>query len=191
MALLRWLDNQYPLTLLFHIPSASEVFELQKQGGRCISFLKQAADLTTFHHERDAINFIVHDLIHAHEFYALPQRAKQQIGFYHWLDNIKHNPQLVKLQVESDEFLERWEYVLSDMNSYCGHLLKTLHAAFSICANSESLWKSVVDASDLEQNEKVLFNKINTAEWGETDFLHLESVLEKRFQLTNGIKEVY
>jgi len=187
MALLAWLNHQYPLILMFHVPSAAEVFELQKQGGRCTTFFKQAPELTELHHGRDAISFIVHDLIHAHEFYSLPQRAQQQIGFYHWLDNIKNNPDLLKLQAESDEFLERWEYVLSDMNSYCGHLLKTLHAAFtnyekSIHAPAGEgglFWNNVVDTSDLEEREKILFRKINSAAWNEADFLHLELIFER------------
>jgi len=185
MALLKWLDHQYPLILMFHVPSASEVFELQKQGGRCISFLKSATELTAYHHDRDAISFVVHDLIHAHEFYSVPQRARQQIGFYHWLENIKHNPLLLKLQAESDGFLKSWEYVLSDMNSYCGHLLKTLEAAFVIHAGAGEgglLWQSIVNTSDLAEDEKILFQKINSAEWNDADFLHLELVLERWFQ---------
>ena len=180
-ALLKWLDKEYPLTLLFHIPSATDVFELQKQGGRCISFLIQANELTGIHHGRDAISFIVHDLIHAHEFYAIPQRAQQQIGFYHWLDSIQQHPLLMDLQKESTSFLAHWEYVLSDMNSYCGHLLKTLHAAFAIHAD-ESLWNSVVEFSDLSSDEKNLFRKINSPTWREEDFLKLESILEQRYQ---------
>ncbi len=185
IALTRWLDHQYPLTLLFHIPSTSEVFELQKKGGRCISFLKQYSELIQYHHDRDAISFIVHDLIHAHEFYALPERARQQIGFYHWLDGIQHCPALLKLQTESDKFRQCWEYVLSDMNSYCGHLLKTLNAAFTIHARpgeGEWLWKNIVDFSTLEAEEKILFQKINSVTWCEADFLYLESILEKQYQ---------
>ena len=182
MALLEWLSNRYPLTLFFHIPSGIEVFELQKKGGRCVSFFKQAQALTEHHQDRDVLSFIVHDLIHAHEFYAHPQRARQQIGFYHWLDTIQNHPQLLKLIETSPGFFERWEYVLSDMNSYCGHLLKTLHAAFTIHAHpgeGESLWQRVVEASGLAPEEKRVFLKVNSPQWGEADFLHLESVLEK------------
>jgi hypothetical protein len=190
IALLKWLENKYPLTLVFHIPSVAEVFELQKQGGRCISFFKQAADLTALHHERDVISFIIHDLIHAHEFYASPQKARQQIGFYHWLDNIQTNSQLIQLQTESTDFLQHWDYVLSDMNSYCGHLLKTLNAAFAIYdkphdtheRKTKTLWENIVDGSDLSPDEKILFRKVNSVDWGEADFLQLESVLESRFE---------
>jgi len=188
-ALLKWLEQHYPLTLVFHIPTTSEVFALQKQGKRCISFLKEAKDLTELHHERDAISFIIHDLVHAHEFYASPQRARQQIGFYHWLDNIQENPALLALQAECPEFSQRWEYVLSDMNAYCGHLLKTLHAAFSLHDNSpqrQPLWNQVVEASDLAPDEKNLFLKINSREWNDNDFLTLEAILEN---LSNTMKK--
>jgi len=198
MALLAWLNHQYPLTLVFHIPSAGEVFELQKKGGRCVSFFKQADDLIELHHDRDVISFIVHDLIHAYEFYSLPQRAKQQIGFYHWLDNIKSNPQLIKLLDESGEFLKCWEYILSDMNSYCGHLLKTLHAAFTIYEKSihapagagELLWNNVVDTSNLEASEKTLFRKINSAAWNEADFFQLESIFERRYNVSTLVSSM-
>jgi len=189
-ALLKWLEQQYPLTLVFHIPSTSEVFALQKQGKRCISFLKEAKDLTELHHERDAISFIIHDLVHAHEFYASPQRARQQIGFYHWLDNIQDNPALLALQAESPEFRQRWDYVLSDMNAYCGHLLKTLRAAFSLHDHSpqgQPLWNHVVEASDLSPDEKILFLKINSREWNDKDFLQLESIFEKKANPTDFV----
>jgi hypothetical protein len=185
IALLEWLNNQYPLTLFFHIPSGDEVFELQKKGGRCVTFLKQAQALTELHHERDAISFIIHDLIHAHEFYADPQRTEQQIGFYHWLDNIRNNALLKNLMEESAEFFARWEYILSDMNSYCGHLLKTLHAAFTLHAKpgeGASIWNNVVEMSDLDLEAKLLFLKINSWEWNDADFLKLESILEQYFQ---------
>lgn len=181
-ALLAWLDGHYPLTLTFHIPSGEEVFTLQKQGGRCVTFFLQAQELTAWHHERDALSFSIHDLIHAHEFYANAQRARQQIGFYHWLDQIRGHAGLQKLMGESAPFAAMWEYVVSDMNSYCGHLLKTLHAAFTLHAKpgeGEGLWRHVVQDSDLSAEEQALFLKVNTADWGEQEFLQLEAVLEK------------
>lgn len=182
-ALLAWLHHQYPLILVFHIPSATKIFEWQKQGARCISFFKQADELVTHHHDRDAISFIIHDLIHAHEFYANPQRARQQIGFYHWLDTIRDHPCITQLQHESAKFHAAWEYVLSDMNSYGGHLLQTLHAAFTLHSphgQGALFWQQVVEASNLNPQEKCLFQKINSPEWQDTDFLQLESILEGR-----------
>jgi hypothetical protein len=180
-ALLEWLGQKYPLTLLFHIPTVDEVFTLQKQGGRCVTFFLNTNDLCKLHHERDAISFIIHDLIHAHEFYADPKRAVQQIGFYHWLDNIASNPKLQALIKQSPSFQERWEYVLSDMNSYCGHLLKTLHAAFVLHAKpgeSTILWQNIVQSSNLTTEEKILFLKINTPSWQDEDFYQLEKIFE-------------
>lgn len=185
LALCQWLDQRYPLVLMFHIPPAPEVFDLQKRGNRCVTFLKEANELTGIHHGRDSLSFVVHDLIHAHEFYSHPQRARQQIGFYHWLDSVQQQPDLLALRAGSAAFRERWDYVLSDMNSYCGHLLKTLHAAVAIhgsSANAEDLWGRIVDFSGLDRVENALFKRINTPEWHADDFLQLESVLEKHFQ---------
>lgn len=185
-ALLEWLHQKYPLTLFFYIPSVSEVFELQKRGGRCVSFFKNAHELTHLHHERDVISFMIHDLIHAHEFYSNPERAVQQIGFYHWLDNIQANPQLQNLLNDSMGFKECWEYVLADMNSYCGHLLKTLRAAFALHAKNgdgEEIWRAIVEESNLHPIEQRLFLKVNTHGWKDDDFVHLEKIFEsRRFQ---------
>jgi len=185
LALLAWLNHRYPLTLLFHVPSAPEVFALQIQGRRCVSFFRDERELTMLHHDRDVISFIVHDLIHAHTFYAQPQRARQQIGFYHWIHNIQNDHQLTRLQAESPSFLTSWEYILSDMNSYCGHLLKTLHAAFMLHAKlgeGELMWQHIINTSNLAPNEKILFQKINSPDWCHADFLHLETIFEKRAQ---------
>jgi len=182
-ALLQWLGQKYPLTLLFHIPTVDEVFTLQKQGGRCVTFFLNSNDICKLHHERDVISFIIHDLIHAHEFYADPKRAIQQIGFYHWLDNISQNTKIQVLLKQSGGFQERWEYVLSDMNSYCGHLLKTLHAAFILHAppsESTLLWQNVVENSNLHDKEKLLFLKINSNEWKDENYFHLEKIFEHK-----------
>ncbi len=184
-ALLEWLEQKYPLTLLFYVPTVAEVFSLQKQGGRCVSFFQNASEICKLHHDRDVISFIVHDLIHAHEFYSDPKRAVQQIGFYHWLDNIASNPKIQVLINQSSSFQERWEYVLSDMNSYCGHLLKTLHAAFTLHAplgESANLWQNVVENSNLLDNEKSLFLKINSHDWADEDFFQLEKIFENKIR---------
>ena len=183
-SLLQWLQKQFPLHLLFYIPSVQEVFSMKKSGGRCVSFFALAKDLTILHHNRDVISFIVHDLIHAHEFYANKEMAQQQIGFYQWLDEIRNIAELQYLIVHSEGFRERWEYLLSDMNSYCGHLLKTFHAAFKIHAtvpDSQPLWNLIVEQSNLMVTEKLLFLRINTPEWTNEDFLLLESIFEKKF----------
>jgi hypothetical protein len=181
MALTQWLEGRYPLGLFFLSPSAEDVFEMQKAGRRCITFFKRADELAQWHQGRDALSFVVHDLIHAHEFYADPQRAKQQIGFYHWLDSIRNHNLLSEWMRTSPSFLARWEYVLADMNSYCGHLLKTLHAAFIQEAPpgvGSRNWESVVMSSRLSESQRLLFLKVNTGQWGPDEFLELERVLE-------------
>jgi hypothetical protein len=183
-ALMQWLEKKYPLHLFFYIPTIGEVFNMQKWGGRCVSFFMNNQSLTQLHHDRDVISFIVHDLIHANEFYSNKEMAEQQIGFYQWLDEIKNIPDLQLLIAKSNGFKERWEYLLSDMNSYCGHLLKTFHAALKIhTSESESirLWSLIVENSNLTPAERVLFLKINTIDWVDKDFYILEDVFKNKF----------
>lgn len=184
-ALTQWLNNQYPLTLFFRIPTVDEVFNLQKRGGRCVSFFLESKDMLQLYHGRDVISFIIHDLIHANEFYSNPERAQQQIGFYHWLDEIKSFPQLQNLLQSSEGFKDRWEYLLSDMNSYCGHLLKTLHAAITIYSHETEKhlpWLKIVENSQLTNSEKTLFARINSLDWTDEDFQALEIVFENKFK---------
>ena len=181
LALLQWLSNEYPLELHFHIPTTDEVFSLQKKGGRCVTFFKTADEIKMVHHERDVISFTIHDLIHAHEFYVDPQRTKQQIGFYYWIDSIQNHSLILQLRNESPEFAANWEYIVSDMNSYCGHLLKTLNAAIKINAINESgqkIWSTLVNDSAMSNDAKAVFLKINSPEWTTHDFLKLENIFE-------------
>ena len=180
-ALIHWLQGRYPLVLLFHVPVADEVFSLQKRGERCVTLFTRADELTAWHQDRDAISFTVHDLIHAHEFYANPQRAGQQIGFYHWLEEIGECHALRELRRASPGFGEKWEYVRSDMNSYCGHLLKTLHASIVIHAKpgeGEGVWRALVEKASMAAEDKDLFLRINSPAWHAGDFLALERVFE-------------
>lgn len=184
-ALLQWLEKKYPLSLFFNIPTVDEVFNLQKRGGRCVTFFVQSKDLIQLHHDRDVISFIVHDLIHAHEFYSDQARANQQIGFYQWLDEIKDFSELQNLIKNSQGFRDRWEYLLSDMNSYCGHLLKTLHAAIIIHvpdSENQKLWHIIVEKSTLTKSEKNIFLRINSLDWVDTEYYQLESIFENKFK---------
>lgn len=188
-ALLAWRDGQYPLQLHFGIPASDMVFDLQKQGQRCITFFLRAEEMSALHHERDALSFVVHDLMHAHAFYADPVRMRQQVGFYHWLDKARRVPALAERLSHSPAFSDSWEYIVSDMNSYCGHLLKTLHA--SIVSHSppdlpsthdtstpHGIWSPIVHGSDLPSPIIEVFLRVNSPQWTTEDFLALESYCE-------------
>ncbi len=181
LSLLQWVRNDYPLQLLGYIPNVDEVFAMQLLGKRCVTFFMQADELLLDHHGRDALSFVVHDLIHAHEFYENRQRTKQQIGFYLWLQSISSIDALQYLIHSSKEFKEYWDYLRSDMNSYCGHLLKTLEATLTIHSKEidpDFHWGKLIDLSDLPLSDKNLFKKINTKDWSDEDFIRLENIFE-------------
>lgn len=181
LALLAWMDGRYPLRLCFDIPPGTVVFDQQKQGIRCVTFFLNSEEMTVLHHERDALSFVVHDLMHAHAFYADPVRMRQQIGFYHWLARAQDVPAFAGLLQDSNAFGEAWDYIMSDMNSYCGHLLKTLRAAIALHAPSGSgdgLWSEIALGSGLSADCVELFLKVNTPHWQIDDFLALERFCE-------------
>lgn len=181
LALLAWMDGRYPLRLCFDIPPGAEVFDQQKQGIRCVTFFLHSEEMRVLHHERDALSFVVHDLMHAHAFYADPVRMRQQMGFYHWLARAQAVPAFATLLHDSAAFGETWGYIMSDMNSYCGHLLKTLRAAIALHAlagSSEGIWREVVFGSGLQTEIAEMFMRVNTPHWQTDDFLVLERFCE-------------
>jgi hypothetical protein len=119
--------------------------------------------------------------MHAHAFYADPVRMRQQIGFYHWLARAQGVPAFAGLLQDSAAFGEAWDYIMSDMNSYCGHLLKTLRAAMALHApagTSEEIWQQVVFGSGLPSETAKIFMRVNTPYWQIDDFLMLERFCE-------------
>lgn len=180
-ALLAWKDGLYPLQLHFGIPTSERVFDLQKQGRRCITFFLRAEEMSTLHHERDALSFVVHDLMHAHAFYADPVRMRQQVGFYHWLDRARCATGLAHLLEASPAFHESWEYIVSDMNAYCGHLLQTLRATLALHApqgQGDKLWEDVIQATDLPPALAEIFLRVNSPQWQTKAFYEVECFCE-------------
>lgn len=181
-SLLCWLDGKYPLHLYFHVPSVSEVFSFQKKGHRIVSLLCKEPELSEGYKGRDVLSFLIHDLIHAHEFYCQPQQTLQQIGFYQWISQI-HNLEIVQAQLQRSEiFLNSWNYLLSDMNSYCGHMLKTTHAILSQqwpANDFPEIWTQLLQRTSLPEAYLEIFKKVNTTEWTEKHFSETENLFAK------------
>lgn len=189
LALIHWLEGRYPLTLFFYIPSAKNVFEMQKQGQRCITIFRKADSILRPHRDRDIISFIIHDLMHAHEFYSIPKKAHHQIGFYQWLDKIIQTAEIKELLTQSEDFKNQLDYVMSDMNSYCGHLIKTLQAIIVIHSpvdKKEKNWCKICEQTLPNLTDQNLVKKINSSEWGISDFLAVEKLMEKFYQKANS-----
>lgn len=124
--LINWYLDLYPLELYFHIPEPLEVLKQQAQGKRCVSCLLTLPDQGYVLGDRDPWSFLIHDLIHADQFYFQNKSQKEQqllcylflLGYQLeiwqplWQSHPQAQPEL--------------EYIFSDMNSHPIHILKTL-----------------------------------------------------------------
>ncbi len=144
------------LKLCEHIPSPSEVLQMQNLGVRCISVLTDPNHMRSFVEEgRDVLGFVVHDLIHADHFFSDPVQAQAQIQFSKYLQRLHALP-LIQQKLQQDiEFMGEWNYLISDMNSVPLHLFKTLKAI--MLASSKR--KFGIDfKSSLDSESEILFN---------------------------------
>lgn len=144
-------------TLLFHIPNPMQVLEMQCHGTRVVTLFKERHELLNKHvsylhymggqtavgsshsdaiieHEKDALEFLLHDLKHFDNFIAAS--FYEQVGFFNCLVEMQANSvtknriklfYLNELKYDKQLYLEL-EYVLSDMNCFLPHMLKYIQA---------------------------------------------------------------
>lgn len=128
-SLMAWQAGKYPLQLCSYVPTPFEVLSLQTQGRRCVSMLQTQDEMRSFVEEgRDVLGFIVHDLIHADHFFADPVKAAAQVHFSQRLAVVFALPKIQEMLKADEVFKSEFEYLMSDMNSFPLHLLKTLKA---------------------------------------------------------------
>jgi hypothetical protein len=127
--LIRWHSGDFPLFLLSHIPSASELLQFQIEGRRCVTALITETDLlTVFAFGRDPFSFLLHDFFHAEHFMGDPENFKAQIGFSKLMGRTLEIPVIQKLIATDLEFKKDFEYLYADMNAQVCYLLITFRA---------------------------------------------------------------
>ncbi len=128
-SLMAWESGLYPLRLLSYVPTPKEVLSMQTEGQRCVSMLQDLTEMQGFVEEgRDVLGFIVHDLIHADHFFADPAKARAQIEFSRHLLVVFGFREIQTMLQTDPVFKKEFEYLMSDMNSFPLHLLKTFKA---------------------------------------------------------------
>jgi hypothetical protein len=121
-----WLENRYPLELREDIPEPLEMLEAQCNGFRFVTLI-EAPDrqLLRYGRHQDACAFTLHDLEHAHKFFADPENCRGQIRFFKGLKKLLTDLDIWK---SDDEFQRDLHYLMSDMNSHPVHLVKFFKA---------------------------------------------------------------
>ena len=117
---------------LFHItkqaPTPYELLTFQARGQRVLTFdddYRQWPQLN--YHHRDVLSFWLHDLVHAAEFFQNETQMQSQIYFYRWIELLMKSGCFSEFLIDHKN-RERFDYLISDMNSHPLHLLKTLRA---------------------------------------------------------------
>lgn len=127
-ALAAWLRAEWPLRMTLRIPTPREVLAMQVDGVRPVTLISDRERmLRPVLSKADGFAFMVHDLEHAHKFYADPEsHAGQRHLFAQLLAGLEAG--LFQAFAEDRVFAEKFDYLISDMNTHIVHGLLYLRA---------------------------------------------------------------
>ena len=169
-----WAYNRCPLCLMFRIPSPMDVLRQQARGQRVVTVFATMEGLSRHHtamlsymdgelkHARDAFEFTLHDLTHMEKFALDGDTYEEQVGFFRCVLGLSGlgggggggGNKLKQFFVGTCEYDERlWrelEYVISDMNCYCTHLMQYMLAKMVLA--SERILAAAVGAVSVREH---------------------------------------
>lgn len=132
-ALHAWLHGRWPLTLCEHVPSPEEMLRMQVQGSRAVTILSEYPRLLQpVLKKPSAFAFMVHDLEHAYKFFYDPDLHEGQKGFFSRVLNLIERG-LFDDCMRDPVFVEKFNYLISDMNTHVMHSLQFLRAILIEC----------------------------------------------------------
>lgn len=152
--LFNWYAGRRPLELLWRIPSAEELLDMQASGSRCVSALVSDWALGRVFGHRDCYDMLLHDLAHAEKF-VHHGLYWQQVGFFEFLRVSVAPIHRERWAVEcGHRWRLAWQYVSSDMNAAAVHLLMTLKCQLVGAIVRRTLWKAHLTIPGEEAEEK-------------------------------------
>lgn len=128
VALVRWLHGAWPLILREDIPKPLEVLRMQARGSRAVTVITAwpRAGKPVLN-KPDAFEFFRHDLEHAYKFYHSPALFAGQRAFFARLETAFDRGVFVPY-FDDAEFVIRFDYLMSDMNTHPEHSCQYLRA---------------------------------------------------------------
>lgn len=131
-AMEHWYRGLWNIQLSFKIPSSKTLLKTQAENSRILTIIVDKEKITSLIlGKRDPLSFAIHDLMHADQFFNNPLSLKGQLGFYRFIADYFDHPSIKKLVEASPQFKNEFEYVVSDMNAYIIHLLKSFVSCFN------------------------------------------------------------
>jgi len=128
VALVQWLRGAWPLILCEDIPKPLDVLRMQARGTRAVTLITawpRAREPVLS--KSDAFAFFRHDLEHAYKFYHSPSLYAGQCGFFARLETA-FDRGVFAPYFDDAEFVTRFHYLMSDMNTHPEHSRQYLRA---------------------------------------------------------------
>ena len=182
-AMFNWYQKNWNIVLSFSVPTSDELLILQAQNSRVLTLIvdpKKIAKLILG--VRDALSFALHDLMHADQFFNNPISQKGQLGFYNFILEFQKNEKLKILKINNSIFQNDYEYVISDMNAYIIHLLKSLKSCFTKIDAEETLFQLLQEAL-MPKTIVDLIKKINKVELTIEEELEIKNYFESNQEI--------
>lgn len=182
--MMNWYEGSWKIEMLEYIPSSRELLRLQVKNTRCITLITapDKCDKLVFE-TRDPLSFVLHDLMHADQFFNQNESLIGQLGFYKLIDLIYDQPLLKSLLKENEEFKREFEYVASDMNAYVIHLFKCLKSSIYRTDLNEELFNLLVSWWEMNEAEKAASFNLNTPQFSLSDEMILKSFFENNQEI--------
>lgn len=125
-----WQRGEYSLRLTSEVISPYEMLREQAQGRRVVTLAhEQALRGELVDGERDALEFLLHDLVHAGLFFESREHFLAQKNFFSSVLQLVDGGHFDE-QKDDKEFQKDFHYLISDMNSHPAHLAAHLKASY-------------------------------------------------------------
>lgn len=182
--MINWYEGRWSIKLLEHIPTPRELLRLQVLNTRCVSVIThpQHVDRLVFE-TRDPLSFLLHDLMHADQFFSQHESLKGQLGFYQLINAIYDRPELITLLATDKEFKKEFEYVASDMNAYVIHLFKCLKSSVYRTKESEIFFNLILNWWHMNEEQKKSSYLLNTPHFDLENEMVLKNFFEAQQEL--------
>lgn len=133
VALSAWLRDEWPLLLTERIPTPEEVLEMQAAGRRPVTVVADYPRLLRpVLKKANGFAFFVHDLEHAFKFFHDRNIHEGQRKFFGLiLEAVRQG--LFRPYLGDPVFREKFDYLISDMNTHVIHSLRFLGAILIEC----------------------------------------------------------
>jgi hypothetical protein len=182
--MINWYENKWSIEMLHRIPSSKELLALQVNNTRCITVVTESKKIDELvFGTRDPLSFVLHDLMHADQFFSQANSQKGQLGFYRLLYANYDRPLLKNLLKSDTEFKKEFEYVASDMNAYVIHLFKCLKSSIYRTSSNAEFFSELLNWWGMNAEEKLASYHLNTTEFSSSDELILKRFFENNQEI--------